>query len=225
MVSRIGRLFCCILLLVIGGCKRQAGVPATRPSKQEIMANIPRDRVSGESPLIAAYTRFGFIPGRSFSRVLVFAMYPGGRILYSGNALEGGPPYFEKQISKSESHKIWQRARSIVADGPSDKLHRIPDMSEVEILVKDESEHGYTCLVSFHEFVASTDQSIATQNGLIPLNGKSVEAMEATWTAEYRHFRDVWSSLRKLMHSVADKGKQMESDPEIDWNWERWQPE
>ncbi|MGE5610425.1 MAG: hypothetical protein ACM359_14330 [Bacillota bacterium] len=223
MVSTIGRLFCCILLLVIGGCKREAGVPATRPAKQETTAEVPRDPVSGESPLIAAYTRFGFRPDRPFSPVLVFAMYPGGRIWYSGNALEGGPPYFEKQISKSELRETWQRARSIVADGPSDKLHRIPDMSEVEILVKDESEHGYTCLVSFHDFVAPTDQSIATQNGLIPLNGgRSEEAVKATWTADYRRFRDVWSSLRELMRSVADKGRQMESDPEIDWHQERW---
>jgi hypothetical protein len=58
---------------------------------------------------------------------------------------------------------------------------------------------------SWHERYERNGKVVALSTGLTPLNGRKLEDALKADTAEYRHFRDQWTKLRKRIAALIPK--------------------
>jgi hypothetical protein len=154
---------------------------------------------------------------------LIFVAWPDGRVVWSGDGVNGGAPY---KTGKIEPKKIAALLTRCDDDGlfASKKLnepHFGPDSSFVTVLIK--SGKGQVKMESWHELFEDDGKGVATDRGAGGLQGRRRLDVLSDESKEYLFFRFVWSETRSKLadlipaESTKTNGKPVMSAGELYW--------
>ncbi|HSF15814.1 MAG TPA: hypothetical protein VLK65_09695 [Vicinamibacteria bacterium] len=177
------------------GCLMGSGVHCTAEGVRPI---------TDADTVLAIYTKdFGLqSPGTT---QLVVAAWGDGRIVWSDDPLEGGPPYRTAAIPSAELETLLVR---LDEDGIFDieELARPqlgPDSPFTSILLKHREKRLE--LRSWHELHEAGRAGIATGRGIVAREGRPRLDVLRSDTPEYLFFRLVWAELRARASSLIPK--------------------
>jgi hypothetical protein len=211
-----------VLVVILGiagyaGCERHTESPSKPTIQEQVDLIMPFDRLTGEAAVIAVYSRnSGIVPGRSSDPQLVCVVFRGGEIVYSRNPIDGGPPYFKRRANATDVETILRKANAIVIQNPPHEAYTGPDMNTTAIIIKSDGGR-WTTLESCHELYEQRGKSVCSQDGLIPLQGKTEQSVKNTWTPKYRQFRQAWTEIRELLLPYTTDGNSVGTDSGIVW--------
>jgi hypothetical protein len=200
----------CSLLLALGPV-----APARAPQQ----AVKP---ITGADKVLAIYTEDHGLRSAGKPRLL-FAVWGDGRAVWSEDRIRGGAPYRSGQVAPRRLTSLLSRLErdGFFADQKLSRNHFGPDAQFTTILVK--SGKKQLKMQSWHELYEAGGKVVATEGGLVPLEGRSRLAVLRKESAEYLHFRLAWSELRASTsalipsESKAIKGKLLLEEGRLSW--------
>jgi hypothetical protein len=175
---------------------------AGREDKRSITVDIPAIVGEQAAPLLAVYTLdHGLRPRRTGPQVLV-AVWSDGRVVWSKDDREGGPPYREGRIPVERVRKLLdaQAATGVFGDAALDRAHFGPDSHFTVIAAADGRRR--LCLRSWHELFEANPNLVATEGGVTALEGRDRAAVLAAQPEAYRRYRRTWADLRAAIRGL-----------------------
>ncbi|MBI3817142.1 MAG: hypothetical protein HY286_00510 [Planctomycetes bacterium] len=124
-----------------------------------------------------------------------------GRVLWSQDRLNGGPPYYEVELDRSIAtdllEKCWLEPEYYKGERVFDMIHA----AQMKIMIK---RHEKTSeLISHHEIAEANPSVVCTQNGTVFLTAsESISSVQDSWSKDYRNFRNTWKGLRKEVEMI-----------------------
>jgi len=130
---------------------------------------------------------------------LILAVFEDGMVIQSENAI-GGPPFLLGHLSRNKMDHLHQVLDSILSSGIESQSYLGPDASYTTIVVAD-PETGKVALglSSWHELYEVPGKIVASQNGLVALEGRTPNSVKDKWSRQYAEFRKDWDILRNLI--------------------------
>jgi hypothetical protein len=128
----------------------------------------------------------------------IVLVWEDGRVLWSENALEGGPPYRSGTVEPARVTAIVEKFKK---REPLNKESLGPDATYATLVLRL-PEGKYAQLKSWHPRDPNA-KFIATSTGLVARDGRDPAAVLAKDTAEYQAFRKLWQELEDELISVA----------------------
>jgi hypothetical protein len=153
--------------------------------------------ISATAPVFALYTQdFGIGPAGRQREGLIFVAWDDGQVVWSENRTQGGAPYRTGQI---EPARVRDALKAIESDGffNHDSLRRPyfgPDARST-VIVANTKEHRLK-MQSWHELYETNGRVVATDKGLVPLEGRARFDVLLGEPAEYLFYRLMWNELR-----------------------------
>jgi hypothetical protein len=161
--------------------------------------------------------------GSDGTPAIIFAAWPDGRIVWSGDGLHGGAPYRTGNI---DPQKVATLLKRFEKDGlfAIEKLNRAnfgPDSQFTTVFVKSGTKQ--VAMQSWHELFESADKLVVTSAGASVLEDAQRLEVLSKEPNDYLFFRFVWSETRsKLMElipkdSSASPGKPLMAAGVLSW--------
>jgi hypothetical protein len=149
-------------------------------------------------PVISVYTDSS--SPQSSEPGVILAVWQEGRVLWSKNSHNGGPPYYEGQIPAGKVRQVLEElARRGYLDNPilNNPSHVVLDGGYTGIFVR----YGQRRLgmESSHELYEQDPRLVATDTGIESLEGRSRENVLAQTPRSYRKFRAAWQDVRNIL--------------------------
>ena len=184
---------------MIAGCSHHSSVGS---SFHKRMVDLSAGQEKG-LPAISIETD----PSMAETRI-VMVVWPDGRIIWSKDSMQGGPPLLEGTVDPAKIRQVLEKLETAgLFEKPADSLFHIgPDASSHRIRLHSGKKEAK--LISWHELYEVNPKVVATSYGLTGLNGRKREDVLREDTAEYREFRRLWSEIRKLSAElIPQEGK------------------
>jgi hypothetical protein len=139
---------------------------------------------------------------------LIVAAWPDGRVIWSTDPVEGGPPYRSGRTDPAAIARLLDRLekQGLFANGGLKWLNYGPDASFTAIAI--DHAGAKVRMESWHERAESTGKLVATAGGLGALIGRSLSDVLAEQPPEYRRMRQVWSDIRQGLNAVIPAASQ-----------------
>ncbi len=207
-------LFVCLLL----GCRCDKNGGKDSDTKAEIMIPVP----IGEPPPTVAVCMLPSAmmrppDGRRLElddldpRIIV-AIWKDGRVIWSEDALRGGPPYFEGSIDPKVLAEFLAEVnnKGWFNDPVSKQHHWGPDSSWTAIIILGDGGKLLN-MGSWHELFEANPNLVADATGIASLDRRDRAQVLAQQPEDYRRFRAIWSELRnRLQELIPADGKIVE---------------
>jgi hypothetical protein len=175
-------------------------------------------RFPASPPAIVVYgdtygRRYGGRPKPQGPHVLV-AAWADGHIVWSEDKSWGGPPYLVGEFDKAKLDALVDELakKGTFRDASLEREYVGPGATYLVV----EVSHGKhrLRLASWHELVERRDNVVATAEGVETLADKTRKEALREQPAEYRRFRETWSTLReRLVEWVPPKGRPYAGSP------------
>ena len=198
-----------IILLTLMGALYCSAAPAqegSHPKTHKPKIDLPVPEQAWGNPVAAVYTQGWWSKGSEIGnpdairpRVIV-ALWADGRIVWSDNSIEGGPPYREATLEPARVEELLKNLeeRDVFADpGLSSRLYFGPDSTWSAIVVLHDGK--YLNMQSWHELFEQRPNLVGTAQGITSLGQRSREEVLADQPEEYREFRRVWSVVKEAL--------------------------
>lgn len=142
--------------------------------------------------------------------MVVIAVWEDGRVVWSKDTIEGGPPYWVGKIEPSKLDSFFDKLeqRELYKNPTPKELHYGPDSSFTVIAITDGPRQ--IRMESWHElFEASSKDLVGTAHGILAIeDSRSREEILAEQPETYKRFRSTWSGIRVLLEElIPDKGQ------------------
>ncbi|MBE0537249.1 MAG: hypothetical protein IH624_16420 [Phycisphaerae bacterium] len=192
----------CLLLVagILCGCSKN----------RHDVVRIPVESGMKELPCVAVFVDDYFAANSDVPNVIV-AVWANGTVIHSKDMLEGGAPYHTAHVAADRLEQFFQALEE-------DRLCRANyykaffgfDTAYTGVFVARSGSK--TVLLSEHELYERSPRCIATQDGVVALEGRSREQATKSWSREYRSFRTKWDSVRrevdKLVRDATHSGSE-----------------
>lgn len=131
----------------------------------------------------------------------IFYAWPNGRIICSEDTIEGGPPYWEKKVSRRELNRVFQfleeqRVFSVCETSPQYG----PSSDFTCIYIRNGKDEIH--LKSWHELFGKDPRLIATERGIEAIGDRTRDSIAASWSDAYREFRERWTIIRTALEQL-----------------------
>lgn len=136
---------------------------------------------------------------------LIVGIWSDGVVVWSGNRVEGGAPYFSAKI---DPHAVSTAFKRITNRGVFDipNLGRAnwgPDSQFTAITFRDGDKQ--LRMESWHEIYEANGQTIAAESGLASLDDQKLLTALAEEPSKYLHYRMAWLELRLAAEQLIPK--------------------
>lgn len=155
--------------------------------------------------------------GRESARGIV-AIWRNGRVVWSQDQIEGGPPYHVGQADPKLVARALEEIRQAIVKNnwPSVRHHFGPDSLRTQIVVYDDQEKILE-IVSWHELFEINENLVVTATGVEPLQGRERANVLAAQPATYRSFRQQWQYVKERMLQLIPETGYKVTNQEEDW--------
>jgi hypothetical protein len=143
------------------------------------------------------------VTGGRRPEALVLAAWPNGRVLWSEDAIRGGPPYRERLARPQEIDQALADVLEMAGRRPFEEVHTGPDAGYTTITVWQGGEPALH-LGSWHELFEADGGLIVTAGGVEPLFGRDRLEVLAAQPADYRSFRALWEAVKARLTRLAE---------------------
>lgn len=183
-------------------------------SVQSCNCDIKMPALAGQAdiPVVAIYRvtasmRAGISPEEREPQI-VLAAWADGRVVWSGDEIRGGRPYYQGSIAPRRLNAFFEDLTRKDVSGERLQRHSYfgPDSDYLAISV---CEGLYTLhLQSWHELFETRPNLVATSRAISPLGDKSREQVLAEQPEDYRLFREFWAVIRTSAKELMPDGQQ-----------------
>jgi hypothetical protein len=183
----------------------------------------PRPIEKADSVLAIYPENWGLFDGERVP-VIILAIWSDGKIVWSSDRLNGGPPYLSGQIDPEKVASLLSDLErdGLFADNKLNVAHFGPDSHFTTLLVK--SGKKQVTMQSWHERSEAGGKSIAGSRGVSGLAGQRRFQALSKEPAEYLYYRLVWSETRgKLIDLIPDVGTSVAGRPVTNDKGLAWQ--
>ena len=124
---------------------------------------------------------------------MFLAAWPDGHIVWSGDRLEGGPPYRAGRVDPMKLTALLARLEKdgLFADEKLGQAHFGPDSQFTTVFIK--SGKKQLKMQSWHELFEASGELVVDQSGVSALDGRRRLDVLRKAPADYLFFRTVWS--------------------------------
>ena len=190
------------------------GIILPEPSAQEPKPAM-RPITDTESVLAVYREDWGLHSGGE--PAIIFAAWPDGLIVWSGDRLMGGPPYRAGHIDPKRVAALLSRFEKdgLFADKKLNDANFGPDSQFTTLFIKSGKKQVKMC--SWHELMERSDKLVADDHGAAVLDGRRRLDVLRKTPADYLFYRFVWSETRSRLadlipgESTATDGRGHES--------------
>ncbi len=171
------------------------------------------------APLITIYTEPSGLSARDARDAgpkIVVAVWEDGEVVWSQDAVSGGPPY---RIGRCAPEKVKAfiedlERKAVFGDEALGRPNFGPDSSFTTIQI--DAGHRRLKMQSWHELYERGGKVVAASYGLTPLEGKTIESFLKTEPESYQKYRRIWSAIRTAITSfIPDSGNLLDPTKEI----------
>ncbi len=199
-------------LIIVCGCDGETSPEADTASGED-GNRLNMSILVGKTaiPKVAVYVN----GSRNINRVIpgsavVIAVWDDGRIVWSKEPIEGGPPYWVGKVELSKLERFFDELeqRGLYKNPTPKQLHFGPDSAFTVIAITYGARQ--IKMTSWHElFEASSETLVGTARGIYYIeDGRSREEILAEQPEEYKRFRSTWSEIRSLLKGlIPEKGQ------------------
>jgi hypothetical protein len=191
----------------------------------ELPADEPKPAlrpITDAESVLAVYTENWGL-GSSGEPAIIFAAWPDGSIVWSGDRLNGGAPYRTGHVDPKRVAALLARfdKDGLFDDEKLDQAHFGPDSQFTTVFIKSGKKRLEMC--SWHELFEESDRLVADQHGVSALDGRRRLDVLRKAPADYLFYRFVWSETRsKLIDlipgpSTATRGKPFMRAGKLSW--------
>ncbi len=187
MTARIHWLAVSALLLGLNASELSADDPT------------PTMRPISDSDSVLAVYREDWGLASSGAPAIILAAWPDGYIIWSGDRLEGGPPYRAGHIDPEGVAALLARfdQDGLFADERLNAGHFGPDSQFTTVFIKSGKKQVRMC--SWHELYEKGGGLVADHHGVSTLDGRHKLDVLRKAPADYLFFRFVWSETRSTL--------------------------
>lgn len=202
-------------IIVCGvACRPHGARDTTQSTSNRPMSTVPMPVLAGESlrPVFAVYkersSEKAMVHGINDDIVVILALYRDGRLIYSAQSNDGGPPYGETKVGEDvimrfvsdldELGCFSKRVFQMSSLGPD---------SAVTTIACQVDERAFI-MRSWHEHFESDERLVVTDHGVEPLGSRSRAEVLQGSTPDYQEFRRAWDALRRVATSLLPKARQ-----------------
>jgi len=191
-----------LLTLVLGLGWTPAPRHAGKPSLTVLMPAVVDEHVL---PLVAIYYEDWGRGSRVFGPQIILAIWRNGRVVWSRDALKGGPPYRTGRVARGRLRKLLEGldASGIFKDPTLNDANFGPDSQFITIAIADGRRR--LNMASWHEVYEANSDLVATSAGLEPLDGRDRAAVLAAEPESYRRYRRLWGEVRHRLTSLLPR--------------------
>jgi hypothetical protein len=169
--------------------------------------------------LVAALYAFsgGPRPGVSEPTRAIVLLWDDGRVLWSDDAIAGGPPYRTGFVTPARAAAVAERFKN--TDPAMLTRESLGPDAQFATLYLRLGGGRLGLMKSWHPREPNTD-TIATSRGLEARNGRDPAAVLAADTADYQAFRRTWRELEEELLAVAHAVSAPRAvSAKLDWDW------
>jgi hypothetical protein len=147
----------------------------------------------------------------------IVLLWDDGRVLWSDDAIEGGPPYRTGFVTPARAAAVTERFKN--ADPAVLTRESLgPDASFATLFLRLGGAR-FGLMKSWHPR-APNSETIATSHGLEARSGRDPAAVLAADTADYQAFRRTWKELEDELHAVAHAVSAPKPvTAKLEWDW------
>jgi hypothetical protein len=196
------------------------GIIVSEPSAQEPK---PAMRPITDAESILAVYREDWGRGSRGEPAIIFATWPDGSVIWSGDRLMGGPPYRAGHIGPKRVAALLSRLEKdgFFADAKLNDANFGPDSRFTTLFIKSGKKQVKMC--SWHELMEDSDKLVADDGGAAILNGRRRLDVLREAPAHYLFYRFVWAETRTRLadlvpaESSATDGKPVMKAGKLSW--------
>lgn len=174
----------------------------TQPAFAAEPAETTRPITDADS-ILTVYTQgLGLASNGRAPQRLVFAAWPDGRVIWSEDQTQGGPPYRTATIHPARLEKalVTINRDGFFGDPALAQPKFGPDAQATVIYAR--TKRGELKMQSWHELYEADGKVVATDAGLTPLAGRSRPDILRGATPEYLYYRVAWADIRRLASAL-----------------------
>ena len=197
------------------------GLTTSDPSAEEPK---PTTRPISEAKSVLAIYREDWGLRSSGEFAIIFAAWPDGFIIWSGDNQMGGSPYRAGRVDPKRVSALLARFETdgLFADESFNRGNFGPDSRFTTILVK--SEKKQVEMRSWHESYEERGGLVVDDHGVSQLNGRRRLDVLRKAPAEYLFYRFVWSETRsRLVNLIPCESKAIAGKPVMQGGKLSWQ--
>lgn len=146
---------------------------------------------------------------------LLAGIWADGRVVISGDQLEGGRPYFRARVTPQAVTELVRKLTTLAVNSKvRSELHHVgPDYGMIVMQFRTPEENVYG-LGSWHELMETPRKTVMTDRGLIEIHfgEQAEEVLAANASPAYVKFRHVWSAIRSAIDDALPKSKEVVPD-------------
>ena len=217
------RLACiaCILLAGMGtivAYRCAQGVPALTTDGQH---RVPLLDGAGPVPNVCIYVDIHGMSVDPYAKVegprAILLIWRTGRVVYSGDQVGGGPPYYSGQIAPGRLERALARLDS---QGVFSMLH--PYMHNYGVdsdytVIDISADSQELQLRSWHELFELNPGLVSTSGGVEALEGRDRQAVLAEEPEDFRMFRRQWRAIRDELRKLIPDDGELLPDAELSY--------
>lgn len=169
-----------------------------------LFATTVHAAVSNAPVAVIYHSGIGRSSADSTARV-VTALWSDGRIVWSEDRFNGGPPYQQGRFDREKLTSLLRllEDRGAFGDQSLARAWFGPDSRFTTIAVEDGPRRLQ--LQSWHELSEQRTNLVATAHGIEPLRGRDRGAVLQAQPEEYHRFREIWSVIRDTVQALIPK--------------------
>jgi hypothetical protein len=199
--------------LLLGWCASSSPADEPKPAVRPI---------SEADSILAVYRDLG-----SRARggpAVIFVAWPDGRLVWSGDRLNGGAPYRTGRVEPEKVAALLARFEKdgLFADEKLNDAHFGPDSQYTTVLIK--SGKHQVKMQSWHELFEESDKHVVDHRGVTSLDGRRRLDVLRKEPGDYLFFRFVWSETRgKLTDLIPGESTPSDGKPVMEAGVLTWQ--
>jgi hypothetical protein len=200
--------------LLLGLCA--SGLAADEPK--------PRTRSISEADAVLAVYREDHGLRSLGETAIIFAAWPDGRVVWSGDRVAGGAPYRAGQIEPKKVTDLLAQFEKdgLFADKELNDPHVGPDSQFITVLVKSGKQQ--VKMESWHELFEESGKTVVSDRGVSALEGgrRRLDVLRKA-PADYLFYRFAWSETRGKLadlipaESAVTTGKPVKEAGVLSW--------
>ncbi|MFB3894692.1 MAG: hypothetical protein ACE14V_00155 [bacterium] len=162
-------------------------------------------------PVIAVWREDLGLQTQNRGPFLITAIWQDGKIIWSKDSIQGGPPYYQGQIDTKVLDKALRDLEpNKTFNAPYIRKNNFGPDSFYTGMYLSYRTHTFLSR-SWHELAEQNPNLVAASYGLTALHGKTREDFLKADTKDYMQYRALWQRIRKQIASLVPKQEEQKA--------------